>query len=617
MIRKSSFFVKIFLCLTAVIATATIVPAYYFSADMEESQLKTIEAQAFDKLQILSMNFEFNTAQILTAEQESKLEPVLKEQDLRLSVIRKDGIVIYDSGLNSKNVAEMDNHNDRPEFIKAIETGKGSSVRYSNTLKTDFIYVAKLQPNKDVIRLAFPYTNYIKQNEENYKNILQIFLIGLVISLLLALFFSYRIKHKLKEMVSVVESISLGKYDSRLHHVPGQEFAALADAVNRMAHNIERQLGIVRYQSLQLQVILNTMQDGVLLLDTQGNVRHSNKAIRELAPRLPESDRIPSTMKIPVIECVASPLLQNSVDQMLKQNGSDTNNIQHLDIELFPGRHFVLSLAKPENPSENMGLVIVLHEISDIVRLETIRRDFVANVSHELRTPLTAIQGYAETIENMAELPEDCRRFAQIIHKHGSYLNTMIEDLLSLARIENPNESFVLSQVLAAEALSTAANFCNKALQHQHLKLKIDMDSKLLVQADKIQLERVFRNLLENACRYANTGSQINVYSKIHGNMCSFTVENTGSYIAPEHIERIFERFYRVEKDRNNSNNNGTGPSTGLGLAICKHIIERHGGNIKVQSTMVDGYGVTAFTFTLFLADKPLELPADKEDNNE
>ncbi len=622
MINKTSFFIRIFLSLSAVIVIAIAVPAYYFSDSLEENLIESVENKAFEKLDLISLFFDFEQEIILSSDNYDKLGKTLASQDLRLTLIRNDGEVLYDTGLNSKDIAGMDNHLDRIEIKEAIKSGKGTSVRHSNTLEIDFIYVAKLLDNGYILRLAFPQTEFVAQKDSVEQSIIVIFLIGLMLSLLLALWFSYRIKNQLKNMVDVVEAISYGKYKSRLHHVPGQEFATLARAVNRMARNIEKQLIITKEQSAQLQVIFDTMNDGILLLDNQGFVKHSNKALRSLCPTIPDGDAIPENLKIPVIECIASPILQNSVDKLLgltsvnqQNNQSTKDNACYLEIELFQGRHFALALAKPENFTDNMALVIVLHEITDLVRLETVRKDFVANVSHELRTPLTAIQGYAETIESMAELPEDSRRFAQIIHKHGSYLNTMIEDLLALARIENPNENFMLSQVYVLEALNTAITFCNKLIQNNNLTFTIEMDQNLMVLAEKSQLERVFRNLLENACRYSLPDSSIKISAITEGDLCIFAVENRGVYISPEHIERIFERFYRVEKDRSNINNNGAA-STGLGLAICKHIIDRHGGSIRAVSTKQDGYGVTTFIFTLFLAKPTTEINSNHGENN-
>lgn len=646
MLGKMSFFIRILLCLTAVIVIAITIPAYYFSVSLQKNLLEETKKQAFEKLEIVNISLKFDDENISPQTEYKKLEKALAKQNLRLTIMKITGDVIYDSSVDSNAVSFMDNHADRPEFKNAMDMKEGFSLRYSNTLNTNFIYVASLLDNGHILRLAFPYDTFEKRMNIMLKAIIFIFALSMLLALALAFALSYGIKKQLKTMLDVIDAISFGKYNSRLHHVPGKEFAVLAQAVNRMAENIENQLNIKREQSVQLEGIFHTMQDGILLLDSSGNVKHTNKALRKLCSHLPDEDMMPEDQKMQVIECIASPLLQNTIDTILKpqktshnihlspipldpstpiescsqkqgleQLLTETNNSHcYLELELFSGRHFAIYLAKPETPTKDMGLVIVVHEITEIMHLEKIRKDFVANVSHELRTPLTAIQGYAETLESMPELSNDCRRFAQIIHKHGSYLNVMIEDLLSLARIENEKESFVLSHVSALDAFNTAAGFCHNALQKNKLELEVNISDKIMVQANRTHLERVFRNLLENACRYSLPESSILIYTKTNQSTCEFIIENQGIYISPEHIERIFERFYRVEKNRSSSlNASGSGASTGLGLAICKHIIDRHGGTIRAQSTNHKTYGVSSFIFTLSLVDAQL----NNEDKNE
>ncbi len=652
MLRRMSFFIRIFLSLTAVIVTAIAVPAYYFSVSMQENFLEDTKAQSFRQLELMSLLFDFepkhsygNFYENVYSDTHIELEKKLEDQNLRITLFQENGDVLYDSSVEKKEIANMDNHGDRIEFKEAKATGKGFSLRFSNTLGIDFIYVAMPLDGGAILRLALPYENFAKRIESLFGAVAFVFTLGILIALLLAFGLSYGIKRQLKKMLTVIEAISLGKYESRLHHVPGQEFAVLAQAVNRMAENIEAQLAVMREQSAQLEVIFNTIQSAILLLDNNGNIRHTNKALRALAPclqnqELCNQDVMPEDVRMQVIECIASPVLQNTVDRILKgeknsqgfqniqdandtKNTNDTNDTNdindikdrndtsdsrelnyYLELELFPSRHFSVYLAKPEKATESMGLVILIQEITEIVRLETVRKDFVANVSHELRTPLTAIQGYAETIESMPELSDDCRRFAQIIHKHGSYLNVMVEDLLSLARIENEKEAFVLSAVSPLEAFHTAVGFCHRNLKNNDLTLCVDIPEDLILQANLPHLERVFRNLLENACRYALPQSDILVSAKVQGSECEFMIQNRGVFIAPEDIERIFERFYRVEKSRSSTSGAAlSGSSTGLGLAICKHIVERHGGTIRAESTHHETYSETSFIFTLSHVD--------------
>lgn len=681
-----SFFLRIFFSLIAVIVVATAVPAYYFSQNLQKNMILDIEEQAFDKLELMTLFFhideEYTTPKIAYNEINAQLEAL----HLRLTLIDEHGEVLFDSQVPENSLDDLDNHADRIEIKGAMTEGKGVSSRFSNTLNTNFIYVATRLKNGDLLRIAYPHKNVEKRIANVQRTMMYVFIASLLFAFAIAFMLSFGIKKQLKTMIDVVDAISLGKLGSRLRYVPGQEFAVLASAVNRMAENIEDHLDIMQEQSMQLKVIFNTMQDGILLLDSKGNIRQSNKALREIAPYIShtlknihdvnehshegtfDADIMPDNINMQIIECINSPILQNAIEMILKSDGNElatehmdntgSNNISktvnsytaptgnatgnvtgtsigvqtqslitqtgalsyYIELELFAGRFFAISLAKPENPSQAMGLVLVIHEITEIVRLENVRRDFVANVSHELRTPLTSIQGYAETLATMPELSDACKRFAQIIYKHGNYLNTMIDDLLALARIENTQEVCLLEAIDPNEALEIALDFCDKAMQKQNIGLENTLPENIndiKVQANKAHLERVFRNLLENACRYAVPHSVIKVFAKEEENMCMFTVQNKGARIPQEDIERIFERFYRVEKGRqtytstnttdNNlnadTNNSTNGTATGLGLAICKHIIERHGGRIWAQSVELEEEGtslaLTSFHFTL------------------
>ncbi len=604
-----SFFMRIFLYLVAAIVTALLIPAYFFYASTQESFLVDAKNQAFDELEIASLFFQLDNEKVLPRIPYETIRQRLATQNLRLTLMKNNGDVVFDSGLSEEETKEMDNHADRPEFLAALSESRGFSKRYSNTLDIDFIYVAKPLGEDFVLRLASPFKIYAERLDELFKAIAFVCVFGIVAALLLAFGLSYTIKRQFKTMLDVIEAISFGKYASRLHYVPGKEFVPLANAVNRMAENIQDQLSVMREQSIQLEVIFATMRDGIVLLDNAGNVRRTNAAFRQLlCPSLPDRDIVPEHNKIQMIECLASPLLQNKIEEILqyeevKAEGKNPAQLHHsLKLEIFAGRHFTVYLARPKKINKNIALIIGFHEITDLVRLEKIRKDFVANVSHELRTPLTAIQGYAETLENMQELPENGRKFATIIHKHSAYLGSLIEELLSLARLENGKEQFEFGQVSALSAFNVAANFCRNIIEQKGLELTVDIDENCLVYASQPELERVFLNLLENACRYAQEQSRIRVLSQIKDGICTFCVENTGVYIPAEHIERIFERFYRVEQDRGSDR-----LSTGLGLAICKHSIDRHGGSIWAESVSHGEYATTSMIFTLPLASQHTE----------
>ena len=267
---------------------------------------------------------------------------------------------------------------------------------------------------------------------------------------------------------------------------------------------------------------------------------------------------------------------------------------RYLHLELPSGQVMSVCISLPTSADTEkggqLGAVAVFHDITELMRLERVRRDFVANVSHELRTPLTAIQGYAETLVSL-DGPPECRRFGEIILKHGAYLSRMVEDLLTLARLEGKSGSLELGPVDPRDALAQATGMCREVLERRRCKVESQIPADCRVLASPPHLTQVFRNLLENAGRYAPEGGSIRVSARQVGDSVVFRVTDDGPGIPKQDLERIFERFYQVERHRGQA-------STGLGLAICKHIIERHGGSIRAESPASDGNTALVFTLT-------------------
>jgi two-component system phosphate regulon sensor histidine kinase PhoR len=245
---------------------------------------------------------------------------------------------------------------------------------------------------------------------------------------------------------------------------------------------------------------------------------------------------------------------------------------------------------------EGIGAIVVFHDISELKRLEKVRRDFVANVSHELRTPLTSIKGYAETIlTEGSEDSESAREFLEIILKHSNHMSNMVDDLLQLARLEAREQSIEFKSVNAVDALNSAWLDCSSLAGERSINLEnLLPEEGVLVRADSEQLEQVFRNLLENAVKYGPLGGTVTIACDFDPVMATFQVTDQGPGIPIQDQPRIFERFYQVEKDRANHND-----STGLGLAICRHIIQNHGGRIWVESPPQGETRGSAFFFTL------------------
>jgi two-component system phosphate regulon sensor histidine kinase PhoR len=575
----TSFRSRLFGCFLAVAALALIVPAYCMRPALHEALLR----DALDRLHQEALLVEGllegtgvrNDAAILAAMERSKI---------RCTLMDAQGVVMLDSDASGKDAP--DNHADRPEVIQAMHAGFGSATRFSATLQTEFVYAALRLQNGNILRLSMPFVGIQQRIDAQTAGVLPAAGPAIALSLLLAWFFSYRLEKSLSGMVRVVEGISLGHFSRRLHTVPGREFGPLAGAVNRMAQAIEDFVRLESDQKGQLEAILEAMAEGVLVLGARGRIRRANRA---LAEHFPVAAGVTGGQ---VVELIPSPALQDAVIDMLADT-EGFGKITALQIEAWPDKIFSVLLARPpKEAAHTIGAVAVFRDITELMRLESVRRDFVANVSHELRTPLTAIQGYAETLMDMEEVPAQGRRFAEIIRKHGIFLNSMVDELLTLSRLENGNAAIRREAVDPAQALNAAKHLLAQHLEQARVHITEDLAPDMPVLADSAHLEQIFCNLLENACRYAPPESAIAVRMHPQGEEALFSVSDQGPGIPPGDLGRVFERFYRVEKHRGNT--------SGLGLAICKHIVERHHGRIWVESPAADA--ATSFFFSLPLA---------------
>ncbi|WP_374291107.1 ATP-binding protein [Desulfovibrio desulfuricans] len=606
-----SFRTRIFCSVLAAALIASGIAVYYGRASFEQSQIDaarerllretTLSAAILDKIGA-------TPAGVL------ELANILQMPRERISLLDNSGNVLADTAPGAQPVSKLDNHSDRPEVQAAMQGGQGFSIRSSGTLGTDMAYAAVRINAGNLLRIALPLVNLQQEIESRVAVFTRIGIVTLLLSLVLAGLLSGALRNSLAQMVSVVEAISLGNFQRRLRRIPGREFAPLAEAVNRMAENIEDHVRAAAEQTAQLESILETMSDGVLVLGPHGRIRRCNRA---LAREFPAAA---TALGAQVVEVIPSPQLQSAVDVAMAAcptagqkdanssapgeavNGPDASagddaaisrQQRYLQLELSSGQVMSVCISRPcglEHLGQTgIGAVAVFHDITELMRLERVRRDFVANVSHELRTPLTAIQGYAETLISLDASPE-CRRFGEIILKHGVSLSRMVEDLLTLARLEGKTGSLDLVPTDPREAVSQAAGMCREALERRKCTVVVDIPETCRVLASQPHLAQVFRNLIENAGRYAPEGGSVRISARESGPDVVFRVVDDGPGIPKADLERVFERFYQVERHRGQA-------TTGLGLAICKHIVERHGGRIRAESPVQDGN--TALVFTL------------------
>ena len=579
--RRRSLQARLFWSFALVTVLAAVLPFAFSRGTLYEDRLDSARRQALAQAMFAKGLFETE----LSGEHMQQLLTNTKALSMRLTLTGPTGKVLRDSDFPSEYLPALDNHNDRPEIEEALAKGEGFSLRRSNTLGYDVMYAAVRLANGSTLRIGVPLAG-IQRGIERELSFLSVVIAGVTgLCLLLSIIITRNMRHGMSGMASVVESISLGNYQRRLHAVPGREFVPLAKAVNRMAERIETFVQTTSDQQAQLEIILDSMHEGVLVIGPGGNIRRFNKALELLFPA------VSSAVGKQVVEAIPVPLLQRRIEEILRQ-GAGHSEALHFELPL--GRFLVAHLSQPVTSNVHLGAVAVFYDATEIMRLERVRRDFVSNVSHELRTPLTAITGYAETLMNLDDAGPDQRHFAEVIHKHGIFLAKVVDDLLALARVENTREKIPLAPVDALLAVEEAVQLCREKASRKSIQFVVQVEKGKHVLSNGPLLTQIFRNLFENACRYSPEGGAIRITATRREKDILFTVADNGPGIAPHELPRIFERFYQVEKQRNSA-------TSGIGLAICKHIVERHGGRIWAESPF--GNEATAMLFTLPLAN--------------
>jgi two-component system, OmpR family, phosphate regulon sensor histidine kinase PhoR len=400
-------------------------------------------------------------------------------------------------------------------------------------------------------------------------------LIALGVALLVASWVSLRISARLQSVMDFARRIAAGDLSARLDHTRKDELAPMEEALNLTAERLGNDIAELESGRHELAVMLDSMQEAVVATTAEGYVRWSNAVMQ----RIMGSQIRPGK---PLVHSIRDPELLGCVRKALERRELCIGRASLL----APGRIFEVNAA----PLPSGGALVVLHDVTSIEATQTSHREFVANVSHELRTPLTSIQGYVETIiEDPNPSPETTREFLGVILKNATRMNRLTEDLLAPAR----------ASMLVEDAIESLTGIVGDS----GVKLQSAGAPDVMVMADPDAMNQVFGNLIENSLKYAKEGKRIRVGAKELGSEVQFTVQDFGPGISSEHIERIFERFYRVDKARSRESG-----GTGLGLAIVRHIVQAHGGRVWAESELGNG---AAFHFTLPLSQvSPASAPA-------
>jgi two-component system, OmpR family, phosphate regulon sensor histidine kinase PhoR len=506
----------------------------------------------------------------------------------RFTVILPSGRVIGDS---NENPTVMDNHASRPEVVTARNGGVGRSIRYSMTLQKRMMYVAIPLKDKEkmiaVIRASLPVTAI----DRALKTIqIKIGLGGLFIALLAAgicLFVSQRISRPIEKLKKGAEFFARGDLSYRMPGTDLIEIDSLIETLNQMAVQLEDRLNTIVRQKNELTAVLSSMAEGVIAVDMDEKIISINKAATRFFEDLPQN---PLNRSIP--EAIRNPDLQKFINRAL----SSEENLEE-DITLYQRGERILYIHNTpleDAGGQRSGILVVMNDVTHLRKLENMRKDFAANVSHELKTPLTAIKGFVETLRTGEGVdPQETQRFLSIIEKHVNRLTAIIENLMKLSKIERQDETseIRLEENSVKSVILTAVQTCREKMEAKDITVDFECPENISARLDSRLMIQALVNLLDNAVNYSKERSDIKISATLKDQVLQISIQDHGIGIPKEHLSRLFERFYRVDKAR--SRDLG---GTGLGLAIVKHIAHAHGGRVSVESTPGKGS-----TFSLHL----------------
>jgi two-component system phosphate regulon sensor histidine kinase PhoR len=494
------------------------------------------------------------------------------EANERATVIDSSGKVLADS---EADPATMENHAERPEFAQALQGQMGRATRASRTVGVEFLYEAAPIPG-GAVRLAHPLSAVREANRHVRNDLLKSSAVAALIALVLAFIATQLIGRRLTRITNFAERIAAGDLSARIQEGSGDEIAHVASALDKTARKLEDGFRAVESSRQTLETLLNSMQEAVIAVAEDGRVLWANQRMERL---LPSGIR----MGEPLVQSARDPEILRAV-----QTAIETRDIVVARAaKIFSGRVFDVTAA----PMPGGGVVAVMHDQTEIERVEKTRRDFIANVSHELRTPLTSIQGYAETVLEHEHLSETTREFVEIIRKNAMRMARLTEDLLVLARVESGERNFKLQSATPQELLEEALQTFQEIADSRSIELAVVNTATSSVLVDRDAIHQVFGNLIDNAMKYGEDGRKILIGACETEDGVQFYVRDFGAGIPSEHLPRLFERFYRVDKARSRESG-----GTGLGLAIAKHVVRAHGGTIKAESELNHG---STFYFTL------------------
>jgi two-component system, OmpR family, phosphate regulon sensor histidine kinase PhoR len=613
------WYLKILSAFLLVILIVVIPSTFYLGSNLKQFLMEQKEEELRRELTLAAKMVAdtFNRGSQDTANIQRLALEVGADIQKRVTIISRDGRVLGDSGLTTEAVDKMEDHSNRPEILAAKTTGFGRSIRFSTTLQATTLYGAISIYNGNnlsgYVRLALPLSQVETLVSGLRQNLVMAGGMTGLLAILLSFFLTWSINRPLREITGMVKGMAEGDLKQPFHLIPKTEFKDLSSSLEHMAKELSDKMELLDLETNQLTTLLSTMREGVLITDEKGRIILLNPFLQEVL-----GNKV-SWKKRTIQEIFMNSEFQDAVDSVLQ-------NEPFIEIPLVYGRspqyHFEVQIVALDPAHRSRRAVALFHDTTKLQYLLKVRQDFVANASHELRTPLTSINGYVETLFSLvSENPPEIKRFLSVIQKNVKQMSFLVSDLLDLAQLDVQEKTRSRQeQVQVKEVLIAAGQMIKDQARQKGIDFLEQWDTlrdDLRVLGEKERIVQALFNVLDNAVKYTPEGGKVRLTAKTvrrsvpqggiqrkdeiderrttndkpNTGFLEISIEDTGIGIPQEHLSRIFERFYRVDKAR--SRDLG---GTGLGLAIVKHIVETHGGTVQVQSTLGQGS-----TFSIFL----------------
>jgi len=572
---KKNLFYKIFFSYLVIISLSFLLLDLFLREEVEKNLTSQIETEMMSYAKIIDLS-----PREKITEQIGEMANI---SNCRVTLIDARGKVFADS---EKDVTQMENHSNRPEVQEARLKGSGISVRFSSSLNIDMLYVAVTIRNGEKIngyvRLARPLHDVQKVIQKMYESILGASAIAVIVSLLIALFISYRLAEPIRAMERFTEKLRQGEPVGAILLNTADETKKLADNINFLVEELKDKIRIANEEKSKLMTALTSMTEGVLIINAQGLIEFVSPVLGDML-----SVRYEDVFGKTLMEAFRSAELQKILTEF-KRTGE--NITREITLDMAEVVILNVSVSAVHGYPQEDKTMIVFHDVTRLKKLEKVKEDFVANVTHEIRTPLTAIIGYLETIKNGAIVNiDETKKFVDIILNQAERLNRLVEDLLTLSHIELKELKFNFENVSINAAITNVISLVETKAKEKKITIHNNVRENFpMIRADKDKLTQIFVNILDNAVKFTPESGRITIAAKEADAYTAVSISDTGIGVPRDEIQRLGERFYRV--DRSRSRDLG---GTGLGLSIVKHLMIAHGGRMEIESEL--GRGTTVF----------------------